>query len=83
MNYDDDITVTDVPPRHFIAVTASAYNPDTKLRDIRVEIMPVESETTSTQTVNSGLFVRQDGSTGVKATVYQDDKELASNTQDY
>lgn len=82
-NYDDDITVTDIPPHNFIAVTASTYDPDSGIRHIRIDILPLEHENRSTQTVNSGLFVRQDGETAVKATVYQDNKELASNTQNY
>ena len=82
-NYDDDITVTDIPSGNFIAVTGITYDPDTTIRDIRVDILPLEQENRSTQTVNSGLFVRQDGEKQVKATVYQDGKELASNTQGY
>jgi len=82
-NYDDDITVTDVPPHNFIAVTAISYDPDTSTRSLRIEILPLEQENNSTQTVNSGLFVRKEGEAAVKATVFQDGKELASNTQDY
>jgi len=82
-NYDDDITVTDIPSGNFIAVTGSTYDPDTQTRDIRVEVLPLEQEKRPTQTVNSGLFVRQDGENAVKTTVYQDGRELASNTQNY
>ena len=82
-NYDDDITVTDIPSGNFIAVTGNVYNPDTSTRDIRLDILWLGQEHRSTQTVNSGLFVRQDGEKAVKATVYQDDRELASNTQNY
>ena len=82
-NYDDDITVTDIPRGNFIAVTGNMYDPETTLRDIRVDILPFEQEDRSTQTINSGLFVRQEDETGIKATVYQDGKELASNTQKY
>lgn len=82
-NYDDDITVTDIDPGNFIAVTASVFDPEKSIRNIRVDILPLEQENRSTQTINSGLFVRQEGSTGVKVTVYQDGKEMASNTQDY
>ena len=83
MNYDDDITVTDIPPRNFIAVTGNSFDPNTDTRDIRVEILPIDVDTHSTQTVNAGLFVRQEGETRVRATVYQNGKELASNTQSY
>ena len=82
-NYDDDITVTDIPPGNFIAVTGMFFDPDTGTREIRVDILPFEQEQRSTQTINSGLFVRQDGEDKVKVTVYQDGKELASNIQAY
>ncbi len=82
-NYDDDITVTDIPPHNFIAVTGMTYNEGDTTRDIRVDILPLEQENRSTQTINSGLFVRQEDETAVKVTVYQDDKELAQNTQNY
>lgn len=82
-NYDDDITVTDIPPHNFIAVTGVSYDEGTSTRDFRVDILPLEQENRSTQTVNSGLFIRRDGETAVKTTVYQDGKELASNTQTY
>jgi len=82
-NYDDDITVTDIPTGNFIAVTGMNFDPENGTRDIRVDILPLEQENRSTQTVNSGLFVRQDGEDAVKATVYQDGRELASNTQKY
>ena len=82
-NYDDDITVTDVPPHNFIAVTGVTYDEGTSTRDFRVDILPLEQENQSTQTTNSGLFVRKEGEKAVKVTVYQDNKELASNTQSY
>ena len=82
-NYDDDITVTDIPLHNFIAVTAVSYDEGNSTRDIRVDVLPLEQEDRSTQTTNSGLFVRREGETAVKVTVYQDGKELATNTQNY
>ena len=82
-NYDDDITVTDIPRHNFIAVTGITYDEGNSTRDVRVDVFPLEQEERSTQTTNSGLFVRKDGETDVKVTVYQDGKELASNTQQY
>lgn len=82
-NYDDDITVTDIPENNFIAVTAMSYDDGTGIRNIRVDLLPIEGISRPTQTTNSGLFVRQERETAVKATVFQDGKELASNTQNY
>jgi hypothetical protein len=82
-NYDDDITVTEVPSHNFIAVTGNTYDEVTLTRNIRIDILPLEQEDRSTQTTNSGLFVRKEGEESVKVTVYQDNKEMASNTQRY
>ena len=82
-NYDDDITVTNIPPNNFIAVTGMSYDENNQTRDIRVDILPLDQENRSTQTTNSGLFVRKDDEDAVKVTVYRDGKELASNTQKY
>ena len=41
-NYDDDITVTDVPTKHFLAVTANNYDPDTTIRSLRVEVLAID-----------------------------------------
>ena len=82
-SYDDDITVTDIPSHIFLAVTGMTYDEGNSTRDITVELLPLEQEDRSTQTTNSGLFVRQEGETAVKVTVYQEGKELASNTQNY
>ena len=82
-NYDDDITVTDVPDNNFLAVTANDYDPGTTIRILRVEILPLEGSHGGTQTVNSGLFVRQEDESAVTAQVFQDGKELSQNTQNY
>ena len=82
-NYDDDITITDIPKGHFPAVTSITLPQGSNTREIRVDILPMEQIDGGTMNVNSGLFVRGADETAVKATVYQDGKELASNTQSY
>lgn len=82
-NYDDDITATDVPKGHFLAVTNITLPEGSDTREITVELLPLEQAPGGTRTVNSGLFVRRDGEKAVKVTVSQDGKELASNTTDY
>ena len=81
--YDDDITVTDIAKGHFLAVTGNTIEEGSTTRNIRVDIFPLEQEERSTQTTNSGLFVRQERETAVKTTVFEDGKELAANTQNY
>lgn len=81
--YDDDITVTDVPDRHFLAVTANSIAEGSTTREITVELFPLEQAPGGTRTVNSGLFIRKDGETAIKVTVSQDGRTLAENTTDY
>ena len=82
--YDDDITITDIPGGNFIAVTGMSIDDGSSTRDIRVTIMPLEGINESTQTVNSGMFIRKDGETAIKVTVYDNSgTEKASNTTDY
>jgi len=82
--YDDDITVTDVPPQQFLAVVQN--NPpaagDTT-RHMVVELMDLEQAPGGTRTINSGLYIRQDGETAVKVTVQRQGQQLAENTTNY
>ena len=82
-NFDDDITITDIPKGHFPAVTDITLPEGSNTREIRVDILPLEQIDGGTMSVNSGLFVRGADETAVKATVYQDGTEKASNIQSY
>ena len=82
-NYDDDITVTDVPKGWFLAVTANTINPGDSIRQMSVVLMELEQSDGGTMTTNSGLYIRQKGEEAVKATVTQNGKEVASNTTKY
>ena len=82
-NYDDDITVTDVPQGQFLAITSNSIASGASTREIGITLMDLEQAPGGTRTINSSLYVRQDSETAVKATVYRDGKELASNTQSY
>ena len=80
--WDDEITAT-AQADTFIAVTDIEIGEGAAQRNITVTLfkmvgMPPENIT------NSGLFIRQEGETSVKATlVDQDGKELASNVIEY
>lgn len=83
-NYDDDITVTDVPKGYFLAVTSIKAPADgSTTREITIDLLPLEQAPGGTRTTNSGLFVRKPGEDAVKVTVKQDGKDLAENTQAY
>ena len=80
--WDDDITSTPQAGT-FIAVTDITIAEGAAHREITVTLfkmagMPAENKT------NSGLFIRQEGETSVKATlVDQEGNELATNVVDY
>lgn len=81
--YDDDITVTDVPAGQFLAVTANMIPVGASTREVTVTLMPMEQAPGGTRTINTGLFVRQDGETAIKVTVERDGTKLAENTTNY
>ncbi|MEL6863478.1 MAG: hypothetical protein AAFP19_03620 [Bacteroidota bacterium] len=83
-SYEDEITVTDVPNGHFIAVISNTAPAEgSTQREMVVSIMPLEMENQGTQTTNSGLFVKTADETSIKVTVQQDGKSLADNVQSY
>ena len=83
-NYDDDITVTDVPKGQFIAVTSVTLPDGSATREITVTLMPMPIADGGTKTTNSGLWVKQDSETAVKVTVVNTDgQEQCTNTTNY
>ena len=82
-NYDDDITVTDIPKGHFAAVTNISISAGETTRSVTVDLLPLEQSDGGTQTVNTGLYVRQQDETAVKAIVKENGKEVAENTTSY
>ena len=81
--YDDDITITDVPQGQFPAVTANSIADGSTTREMTVELFALEQDPGGTRTINSGLYVRQDGETAVKVTVQMNGSAVAENTTDY
>ena len=83
-NYEDEITITDIPRGFFPAVTAMSSPDGGTTRDISVTIMALEMSEGGTMNVNSGLFVKNPDETAVKVTVFDfSGKELADNTISY
>ncbi len=82
-SYDDDITVTDVPKGHFLAVTSISLPEGSNTREITVDILPLEQAPGGTRTTNTGLFIRKADETQIKVTVQQDGNTLAENTTSY
>ncbi|WP_020536783.1 hypothetical protein [Lewinella cohaerens] len=82
-NYDDDITVTDVPKGYFLAVTSITLPEGSATREVTVQLLPLEQAPGGTRTTNTGLFVRKAGEAQIKVTVQQDGNTLAENTSNY
>ena len=82
-SYDDTVTVTDVPNGYFLAEISDEYN-NPPTREITFQMMALQQAQGGTQTVGTGLFVRQDGETAVKVIVQDDSgKQVAENTTNY
>ena len=82
-SYDDDITVTDIPTGHFIAVIENTIAQDATIREMTVDIMPLPQASGGIMTINSNLYIRQFNETAVHVKVTQNGTELASNTTNY
>lgn len=83
-NYDDDITVTDVPKGQFIAVTSVTLPDGSTTREITVTLMSMPVAEGGTNTTNSGLWIKQAAETAVKVTVVNEGgQEQCSNTTNY
>lgn len=80
-NYEDEITVTFIPPFRIIHVTNMTYDKKTSTRKIRIEVTGGIVDK-STQRINSS-FVRQEGENAVKVTVFEIDTILATSTHRY
>ena len=81
--YFDDITVTDIPKGYFIAMTANSIAEGASTRDIRIDLMAAEWADGGTHTLGSGMFIRQDGETAVKVSVYNGSTLECDCTQNY
>lgn len=82
-NYDDDISITDIPQGHFLAVTANKLADGSNTREIHVMIMQLEQSPGGTMQCNPGLYIKGADETAVKVTVTQDGQEVATNTTNY
>ena len=82
--YDDDITVTEVPKGYFMAITAN--NPPAQggtTREIRVDLMAAEWAPGGTRSTNTNVLIRQSGETAIQVKVYNGSTLEAENTASY
>lgn len=86
MDWFDDITVTDVPKGHFLAVTENNQPAGgATTRNITVQCMAAEWAPGGTMRVDTGLYVRKSGETEVCVKVMDTSgvTEIATNTTAY
>lgn len=82
-NYDDDITA-DLAKGQFIAVTDITLPEGGNQRAVTVQIMEIEQAPGGPSHTNTGLYVRGEKETSVKATLLDTDgKEVDSNVTNY
>ena len=80
--WDDDISANS-GANYFIAVTKNEIGEGDSQRVMTVQIMELEGASVNNDT-NSGLYLRQEGETSVKAILLDTSgKEVASNVADY
>ncbi len=80
--WDDTITSDNVSGM-FIAVTSNQIGEGASQREMTVQLFQLEQAPES-NTTNSGLYIRQEGETSVKATLLdQGGNVVATNVADY
>ncbi len=82
-DYDVDIRVTDVPEGKFLSLGDTTFSDDDFMREIEVEILPLEDGSGGTKVINSGVFSRKENESVIKVTVTQDGRVLGRNNQVY
>ena len=82
-NYDVDITVTDVPNKHFLAVTDNQIPSGSATREVTIDIMFLEQSLGGTLVANPGLFTKASSETSIRVKVKKDGNVLAENTTNY
>lgn len=81
--YDDDITA-DLAEGQFIAVTGMTLPEEGTQREVTVQIMELEQAPGGKSQTNTGLYVKGDKETSVKATLLDTGgKEVDSNVTNY
>ncbi|MFK7973169.1 MAG: hypothetical protein AB8F95_22560 [Bacteroidia bacterium] len=81
--FDTEITVTDVPSKHFLAITGNSISEGSTTREIIVEVMPLEQAPGGTIYLSSNVINRASGESAIKVTVSQNGQTLGTNTTNY
>ena len=81
--YDDTITVTDIPKGYFIAVTANSVSEGSSTREIRVDLMAAEWAAGGKSSVGTNIFIRKSGENAICVKVYNGSTLECENTISY
>ncbi len=81
--FASEITVTDVPSKHFLAVTENTISEGSTTREITVEVLPLEQAPGGTFYLSSNMFNRIGREIAIKVTVSQNGQTLGTNTTNY
>lgn len=82
-NYDVDIRVTDIPEGSFLSFGDTSFLDDDFMREIIVELLPLDDAIGGTKNINSGVFSRRENESVIKVIVFQNGKILGRNNQVY
>ena len=82
-NYDVDISVTEIPTGHFISIGRITFSDDDFMREIEVEILPLEDASGGDKSINTGVFSRREEEGVIRVSVTKDGNILGRNNQVY
>ena len=82
-NYDVDIRITDIPEGSFLSFGDTSFSDDNFMREIEVELLPLDEAEGGTKNINSGVFSRRENESVIKVTVIQNGNILGRNNQVY
>lgn len=82
-DFDVDISITEIPTGHFISVGRVTFSDDDFMREIEVEILPLEDASGGDKSINTGVFSRREAEGVIKVSVTQNGNILGRNNQVY
>lgn len=82
-NYDVDIRITDIPEGSFLSLGDTSFSDDEFMREILVEMLPLDDASGGTKNINSGVFSRRENESVIKVIVFHNGNVLGRNNQVY
>ena len=82
-DYDVDVRITDIPEGFFLSIGETTFTDDDFMREIEVELLPLDDATGGTKNINTGVFSRKENESVIKVTITQNGNILGRNNQVY